>query len=618
MNKNYFAPLALAFALMVGCQAEAELAPSVEAPEATDSKIVLEASASVPTKVAYAQGEGAINATWESDDAFSVYDATGAYVGDFTYTGTAGSATGTFTQDGDFTMEDGTYTAVIPASTAATLAERITWTTSNQTNNVSASSLDHLSAAVRLSAEFDYSSQSTSLTFAHEVSLLKLVVTLPEATYISTISVADGDNSYYLYFNNEGIMDSSFTTYMAVEPTDGTERDITFTFMGEGYYTITKTSSVAFAAGSFYPATLDFTASDDTDSDVIDYYETGWTAPNGVTYSKETEGVKLLTESTTITSTAGVYFLDPASDNVEFTLAVGTYTNSIVIGRYANSQPKVNAAGIISFGEGEGVFLKNLDFTGNPENYTFNYSTGGVGYMNYWVFEDCWISTNTEGLNTSSNAKSFSYFSNASGSLENIIFENNIIEVNTDTNSKATRIINFSKTASNVKYIKVENNVLYVTSNYYTNGALVFIGSETPDLEVYVDNNTCVNYACSSVGFINAKSLSKVTLTDNIFWANDDMTATYTFKYTSMTDAPEEIVSGNAFYGGANGSIWKKYPTASTYINKEYDDSCTISSDVIYFIIESTDPLATCDYASGIFTQAEGYEQKGATIAWQQ
>ncbi|MFI3316125.1 MAG: hypothetical protein SNF93_00930 [Rikenellaceae bacterium] len=616
MNKNYFAPLALAFALMVGCQAEAELAPSVEAPEATDSKIILEASAGVQTKVAYAQGEGAINATWESDDAFSVYDATGAYVGDFTYTGTAGSATGTFTQDGNFTMEDGTYTAVIPASDAATLNERITWTTSNQTNNVSASSLDHLSAAVRLSAEFDYSSQSTSLTFAHEVSLLKLDVTLAVEDYINSISIADGDNTYYLYFNGDGIMDSSFTTYMAVEPTDGTERDITFTFMGEGSYSITKTSSTAFAAGSFYTATLDFTASDDTDSDVIDYYETGWTAPNGVTYSKETEGVSLLTSSGGIIKAAGgVYFLDPESDDVEFSLKNGTHSTTIVIGRYSNSQPKVYCSGQVYLGAGGGLICTNIDFTGCTENYTFNFpsSSTTAGIVEYFAFEDCTIKTGVADTN-------FSWFSNAGGSVENVIWNNNIINVELTNNAGAGRLMSFKASGygDNHKLLEFKNNIIYSSTGYYANGALISMEADittADNLEVFVENNTFVNYLATSLAYVTIPSAKGITIKNNIMWAASDTAATsYLLRFTNDSAVLPATCDydGNVVYGLKNDTAWTIFSSGtSAYL----PEGVAASGN---FTKESTDPLAVCDYASGIFTQAEGYEDKGATIAWQQ
>ncbi|MFI3316126.1 MAG: hypothetical protein SNF93_00935 [Rikenellaceae bacterium] len=619
MKRGLFAALALAAITFVGCQEQSELTPQASDDSSSD-KITLFASSSISapaaasTRVNFDEGSGEIVATWQNEvtkaDSFSVYDAEGNYRGDFVYTGINGATSGTFEQDGTFLLEEGSYTAVIPASTCATLAERdAELTTASQAAYANAT-LEHLTNYMKMRAEFTFvPAEDAILAFEQELSMIKLSLKMPSGVVPAGITITDGaeGNSYYMKFPS-GIA-NVVSTYIAVEPNTSQElREITFsvensdTESTDVFADYTVTSSQLFEAAKYYSYDISYKA----DVPVIDYYEDGYTAPNGVTYSKDTEGVTLLTSTETLSNTAGnVYFLDPESSSTEFTMPAGLYSNTVIIGRYSDEQPVVNAAGIVTFGTGNGLIMKNVDFTGNMANYTFNYSDAS-GLSEYWVFEDCRIDTGMAG-------KSFSYFNKDVGSIENIIWRNNIVDLSLSGDDGAdVRTIYFAScNAANYKYIELTNNLIFSSSGLYTKGPLITVALAAADeLEIVLENNTFINFACSNNAFVTVSSAKGVTINDNIFWGDPaKKTTNYMFRYTVATAAPStEVIDGNVFYGSTTADAWFKYMSSSTYIPTQ---------DSNIYTKESINIFDSYTYALGSFVVNEAYADKGATIAWE-
>lgn len=621
MKRGLFAALALAAITFVGCQEQSELTPQGSDDTSSD-KITLFASSSMSapaaasTRVNFDEGSGEIVATWQNEvtkaDSFSVYDAEGNYRGDFVYTGINGASSGTFEQDGTFKLEEGSYTAVIPASTCATLAERdAELTTASQAAYANAT-LEHLTNYMKMRAEFTFvPAEDAILAFEQELSMIKLSLKMPSGVVPAGITITDGaeGNSYYMKFPS-GIA-NVVSTYIAVEPNTSQElREITFSVENSDtestdiFADYVVTSTQLFEAAKYYSYDVSYKA----DVPVIDYYEDGYTAPNGVTYSKDSEGAQLLTSTSDLSNTAGkVYFLDPESSSTVFTLPVGTYTNTVIIGRYSDEQPVVNAAGIVSFGAGDGLIMKNIDFSGNPANYTFNFA-GTTGLFSYWVFEDCTI---RKILGTAH----LSYFSNASGMVENVIWRNNILDITLSADNGVGRLINYSSSCkyTSCKLIELTNNRIFSSTGYYANGSLVVADgtNAADDLEIVIENNTVINFACSSKASISVPNAKSVNINNNIFWGDPDKAATnYMFLYGTASGAATYVEEGNVFYGFTAVAAWKKYHTSSLYF-------VSGESTSTYYTKESIDIFDSYTYALGSFVVNEAYADKGATIAWE-
>ncbi len=264
--KNKLLGILLLAMLFAGCQSD----PSLDGSASADSKIKITATTSADTKIGFEASDSVIALTWESTDSFSVYDATGTYVGDFNYTGEAGVNSGTFTQDGDFTMADGEYTAVIPAVTHSTLTDRDDEDTTSEQSVDDVTTLSHLNGSVKMRSDFTYSAASTqSITFSHELSMLKVTILMTDGIIPASVTLADGNAYDYLLTLPSDLTSSSIVTYMSLEANDAAaERDLVFevTDTDGAKYEKSITTSAVFEAGYFYSATLDF---DDSQLEVI-------------------------------------------------------------------------------------------------------------------------------------------------------------------------------------------------------------------------------------------------------------------------------------------------------------------------------------------------------------
>ncbi len=240
-----FLPLLLSAAALVGCSEDlsSDLAVNV------DQGVTLTATiANTDTKISFDDEGSSIDLSWESTDSFSIFDASGDYVCDFTCDD---AENGKFSADlaagGSEITSGATYTAVYPATEAETLAEREALSeTYTQTQNESAA---HLSDVIMMSDEFKYGSEN--VTFAHEVAIMKMTYTSDEVP--TSIEVANGDDTYTLALNVDSA--NSYTSYIAMKPCGAVERVVSITLTtasgSESYATITDK---AYVAGNFYNA----------------------------------------------------------------------------------------------------------------------------------------------------------------------------------------------------------------------------------------------------------------------------------------------------------------------------------------------------------------------------
>lgn len=332
----------------------------------------------------------------------------------------------------------------------------------------------------------------------------------------------------------------------------------------------------------------------------IDYYQAGYTV-DGVTYSKDTPGVQLLTDAGSITA-AGVYFLAPTDETVVFTLSKLAAAQLVIIGRYEGAQPKLTISGIQSFNgaSGTGYIFKNLDITGATDNYIFNFG-GTAGTYSNFVIEDCNL------LQTKGNG-SVTYFNNANSAIANTTVRNSRIGVTANADAAAMRVLNFNAVKpALMESIVFENSIIYAPQ-YVANGTLIFLptsGASTTGLNVVVDNNTFVDFVGQPNGLINLTGDRALSIQKNIFWASPTFkTTAYLLKFAVTTTAPPMTIAQNIFFGLTTETSWAAYHPGSSYKTEET------------FSRESVDPFdgGTFNLATGTFIPGSAYAGYGSSL----
>ncbi len=332
----------------------------------------------------------------------------------------------------------------------------------------------------------------------------------------------------------------------------------------------------------------------------IDYYEDGYAADNGETYSAMTEGAQLITEDTTI-SADGVYFVE---SDVKITLAKATYSNLVIVGRHSDAKPRVEmVTGNSTFGAGEGVIFKNLDIEQTAASYMFNMFEADMVIKN-WIVEDCRVKT-YEG-------KGLTYFSQNNAVIANTYLKGNTIIFTTLSTGKilAGRFLAYNNTmgdnASQIAKVEITNNVVYATElpiglqMFYAKPTST-VDNDSSNVEINVANNLFVNAVTNNnmITLPNAKSISS---TNNIFWASDDIAVTSYYVYYTGAGVSTMPTMSDVYYGLASSNDWCAFNSTSTF---GYD------AENNKYTKEATNPLAKCDIENGIFEVAAEYSTYG-------
>ncbi len=575
-----------------------------------DEKITLNTSTGASTKVDFAESTGEngteIKLSWQTTDSFSVYTAEGDYVGDFEYSNDIDGTSATFAQVSNFSMTDGSYVAVIPVSGEASLTDHYaSLSLSSQTST--SESLSYLNNSVQLRAEFDYDGSGTgNLTFSHELSLIKVSVTMPEGQIAKSINFTDGDggDSYTLTLPED--LDSSIVSaYISVLPNDLSNRTLYFEVLSSDGSTKEYSSETTktLETGKFYSVSLDF--SGDTNA-VVDYYLDGYKADNGSTYvsgmssyHKLYNGVLNGDETAESFGSSGVYFLDPEDEDYVFEIPAASRYNFVLIGRYADKKPKVRLTGVFYPVSGSIIF-KNVELEGYASGgYSFGYHSTATT-IDYFVFDDCSISTVTD--------KPLAYLNLEAADISNTVIRNSKIAVNVTSSGTAVNLLNFNKDSGADKNITLHNNEIYAP--IFAHGPLLQINTAST-ANLSVTNNSFVNYHGNTNGFFKVQDASNVEIANNIFWASPTKAVnSYILNYVSGAITPSETISDNIFYGlGASADDptayqYYIYATSSKYINGTNPAQAE----------EDSSPFSTYDATNGVFTQKDEYSAYGSTL----
>lgn len=261
------------------------------------------------------------------------------------------------------------------------------------------------------------------------------------------------------------------------------------------------------------------------------YSQGGNITVGNVTINKATYpgGNLLSTENATITED-GVYFIP---QGVEAVISSTNFNKLVLISDNPKGEPVVvdntnlfNATGT------EGEFIaQNVIFKNKNEKNPFM-QIGATGItLNNLVLDGCKITID-----------SGQYFLNAylgdDNSIKNIYISNNKFAFDLVGDWKVSRLLNFSfKVDEEVSYnrnlsadVSIINNVFYSTTNNFTiNATILFLGnSENAGVynaknTVTIENNTFINFICSSQSMVRGRIEGTVVFRNLLLWSNSSI-----------------------------------------------------------------------------------------------
>lgn len=218
-------------------------------------------------------------------------------------------------------------------------------------------------------------------------------------------------------------------------------------------------------------------------------------------------------------------------------------------------------------------------------NYQFT-ANGNFGNM---VFKNCSMKFST--------AKSVVYIS-TDKTINNVIFENCKINL---TGRTEKQIFNIQKTKlSNISLI---NNIFYAENNDVETQIFNF-GTSSDAPSFTMKNNTFVNVVPLSSGFVNCKSISNISVENNLFYSSNYNSHQLLFRYEGDKDSDAILTTGVAKnnYGNKGTKTWKLF-----YSNGVIDGGEQINNtkETIF---------SKMDFENVVFIPVDGLSNCGATI----
>ena len=217
-------------------------------------------------------------------------------------------------------------------------------------------------------------------------------------------------------------------------------------------------------------------------------------------------------------------------------------------------------------------------------NYQFT-ANGNFGNM---VFKNCSMKFST--------AKSVVYIS-TDKTINNVIFENCKINL---TGRTEKQIFNIQKTKlSNISLI---NNIFYAENNDVETQIFNF-GTSSDAPSFTMKNNTFVNVVPLSSGFVNCKSISNISVENNLFYSSNYNSHQLLFRYEGDKDSDAILTTGVAKnnYGNKGTKTWKLF-----YSNGVIDGGEQINIKETIF--------SKMDFENVVFIPVDGLSNCGATI----
>ena len=332
---------------------------------------------------------------------------------------------------------------------------------------------------------------------------------------------------------------------------------------------------------------------------------------NNTTYS----GGKLLSTGDATISADGVYFIP---QGVEATISSTDFNRLVLISDNPKEEPVVvdNNNSFNAIGTNGEFIAQNVIFKNKNEKKPF-IQIGATGIiLNNLVLDGCKITID-------SGQNFLNAYLGDDNSIKNIYISNNKFAFDLVGDWKASRLLNFSFIVDDTPYnrslsadVSIINNVFYpTTDNLAINATVLFLGnSEAAGVynaknTVTVENNTFINFICSSQSMVRGRIEGTVVFRNLLLWSNSKSKEART---ATLLNVQSKIPSGVTFENllefdkGEKVVInyWNNKGNPEGYEQGKVEE---VSSDPF-----DVNAGATFDLKNGVFIPTSEYANYGA------
>lgn len=337
------------------------------------------------------------------------------------------------------------------------------------------------------------------------------------------------------------------------------------------------------------------------------YNQGGDITVGNVTINKATYpgGNLLSTEKATITEN-GVYFIP---QGVEAVISSTDFNKLVLISDDPKGEPVVvdNTVKFNVTGTAGEFIAQNVIFK-NAISPFMQINASGITLKNL-ILDDCKVPI-------ASGGNFLNAFLGDDNSISNIYLKGNRFAFNQAQDNAASRLLNFANSAGNKSLsadIYIVNNAFYSINNYIINAAILVLGTNDGTPGTYniantltIENNTFINFICSSQSMVRGYIEGKVVFRNLLLWSNSSVKKSATL--LNVHSATPSVVTFENLLKFDKG---KDIPT--NYWNG------TIPSGYTQTKVEaaSSDPFdvsagATFDLENGVFIPTAEYANYGA------
>jgi hypothetical protein len=332
---------------------------------------------------------------------------------------------------------------------------------------------------------------------------------------------------------------------------------------------------------------------------------------NNTTYS----GGKLLSTGDATISADGVYFIP---QGVEAVISSTDFNRLVLISDNPKGEPVVvdNNNSFNAIGTNGEFIAQNVIFKNKNEKKPF-IQIGATGIiLNNLVLDGCKITID-------SGQNFLNAYLGDDNSIKNIYISNNKFAFDLVGDWKASRLLNFSFIVDDTPYnrslsadVSIINNVFYpTTDNLAINATVLFLGnSEAAGVynaknTVTVENNTFINFICSSQSMVRGRIEGTVVFRNLLLWSNSKSKEART---ATLLNVQSKIPSGVTFENllefdkGEKVVInyWNNKGNPEGYEQGKVEE---VSSDPF-----DVNAGATFDLKNGVFIPTSEYANYGA------
>lgn len=336
------------------------------------------------------------------------------------------------------------------------------------------------------------------------------------------------------------------------------------------------------------------------------YSQGGDITVGNVTINKATypDGILLSTKNATITE-GGVYFIPQGVDAV---ISSTDFNKLVLISDDPKGEP-VTVDNTVKFnvtGTAGEFIAQNVIFK-NAISPFMQINASGIT-LNNLILDGCKVPI-------ASGGNFLNAFLGDDNSISNIYLKGNRFAFNQAQDNAASRLLNFANSAGNKSLsadIYIVNNAFYSINNYIINAAILVLGTNDGTPGTYniantltIENNTFINFICSSQSMVRGYIEGKVVFRNLLLWSNSSVKKSATLLNVHSA-TPSVVTFENLLKFDKDKEItisyWSGVPSGYTQTKVE---------------AASSDPFdvsagATFDLENGVFIPTAEYANYGA------